>query len=530
MVIAEEKQYRLAVGTLAAFALGYAWLLFAQVGSDSFFDFHTAFLPFLLALIAWLETISMIHLSRQTSTERVWRHFSVGMALWTLAEGIWLYYDYWQEIPLPYPSISDVFWALGYVPIIVGFWWQYQSLNVSVTMPRRIVLGLWTAVLLVVGAFFVHPLLAVANSGGIAPFFLDVVYMLLDIALLTALFWLVLALRGGKLAGAWRWMAFGFALLAASDVMFSVLTWHGLYYPEGETNFWSMATDYVYVMSYALAVLGLYRYRQIYHGVYQVAPAVLAREETGPLQVQNRIIIFTDPYDRIISASPVLADLLGLDTAAAVEGRLLREVLPGLERVEKRLHQERFISEMLVTLRSGSGEAIPARVSALGMYDKEHWQGANILIGLLVSLGVEDRMNTEFQSMADYIAAQSGLLQQEQQQVAAEYLSRVCSAFRAAIQEGKGPTVAEAFSRQLAEALREEGFAVDEVDGRLRLSTRMAVDEYRRGVRFAVQTARDLAADLIGRGAAYDVLRQVHGLLQGRMREVLQQQGLLQEE
>ncbi len=517
------------MGLGITFLVAYAGLLFSEAGSKRFFDFHTTFLPFLTSFVAWLVLMALSNQASGTTTERVWRLFAVGMSFWVLAEGLWFYYGFWQGVELPYPSWGDLFWALGYLPIVFGLWRQYHTLEVSISAPRRAGLVFFLVVLLAIIGFGLHPLVNNLDLTTASQFFLDVVYLLLDITLLAALYLMVSALAGGLLSVAWHWVAAGFALLSLSDAFFSMLTWHGQYYPQGETNFFSLLTDYLYVSAYVVIVVGLLLYHHLMKQSRQLVPAALAKEETGPLQVQNRIVVFTDGHNRIISASPTLAALLGLESVSGVEGRPLREVLPGLERLERRLQHEGFVSEMLVTLKTGQGAPVPARVSGLGMREGDRWQGANILIGLLVSLGVDDAMNEEFRSMADYIASRAGILRQEHRSVVDDYLNQALSAFHTAVMLSKGPAVAEGFQRHVEVSLREAGYPVEERDAKMVFSDRLPQDEYLRGVRQAIEIAMQRAVELLGRGGAHAALRQVKQNMRGRAREILQQQGLLRD-
>ncbi len=529
---AEKQHNHWWLGGIVAFSLIYAWLVFAAVGSEDFFDLHTDALPAIFALGGWVVVISMVRLGQNTKIERAWRLLAWGISFWLMADVIWVYEYYFLPIATDMPALSDVFWAAGYVPVILGFWWQYRALNVRLSISRRAFLAAVFTGVFILGAFVFHPLYISGRMGLSAKLWLGVWYLVMDMLLVLVLSFLFMAVRGGRLAVAWRWVIAGFALLAFADVLFALLLGHEMYYAPGKNQFWSLFADYIYVQSYFLIFVGLVRYRQIYVSAYQVKPLALAREETGPLQIQNRIVIFTDPEDRIISATPVLADLLGLQTTAEVEGQPLRDVLPGLAKMEERLHEERFINEMLVTLQAADGRSVPARVSALGSYDRYgQWMGGNILLGLLVSLGVEDRLNAEFQNMAHYIAEQTGLLQQEEEQVAREYLNRLLLAFRAAILERKGEMVADSFVRNLVAQLRQQGYPVElKEDGQVSLMGKLSTDEYWHGVMLALEHINTSAADLIGHGATRDVFRQVNASChQGRMKEILLERGLLQE-
>jgi len=50
----------------------------------------------------------------------IWLSFALGMLLWFLGEVGWAYYTMVVGIEVPYPSIADVFWLAGYLPLFLA--------------------------------------------------------------------------------------------------------------------------------------------------------------------------------------------------------------------------------------------------------------------------------------------------------------------------------------------------------------------------------------------------------------------------
>ena len=57
-----------------------------------------------------------VNLKNRIST--VWLGYTLGMLLWFLGESTWAVYALWYNIPNPFPSLADVFWLAGYVPLL----------------------------------------------------------------------------------------------------------------------------------------------------------------------------------------------------------------------------------------------------------------------------------------------------------------------------------------------------------------------------------------------------------------------------
>jgi len=51
---------------------------------------------------------------------KIWLCFAFGMLLWFLGELGWTVYTMVLNVEIPYPSIADVFWLSGYVPLFIA--------------------------------------------------------------------------------------------------------------------------------------------------------------------------------------------------------------------------------------------------------------------------------------------------------------------------------------------------------------------------------------------------------------------------
>src|SRR5690242_7536564 len=53
----------------------------------------------------------------QEVSKKVWGLVALGIVLWALAEAMWAYYELVLRVEMPYPSIADLLWFAGYVPL-----------------------------------------------------------------------------------------------------------------------------------------------------------------------------------------------------------------------------------------------------------------------------------------------------------------------------------------------------------------------------------------------------------------------------
>jgi hypothetical protein len=159
----------------------------------------------------------------------IWMCFTVGMTLWFLGELSWAIYTFLLNVEIPYPSIADIFWLGGYIPLLIALF-VYSRLFVSVLSNRK--KALIAAIIIILGvlvsAALIIPIMGVEEN--LAILIIDLAYPLLDIALLSmALVGLAIFQKGG-LGKSWLWIILGIMLNVAGDMIFSYTTAQGTYY------------------------------------------------------------------------------------------------------------------------------------------------------------------------------------------------------------------------------------------------------------------------------------------------------------
>jgi hypothetical protein len=159
----------------------------------------------------------------------IWVCFTAGMALWFLGELSWAVYAFLLNVEIPYPSIADVFWLGGYVPLLLALL-VYCRLFASVLSKRTI--ALITAAICILGVLvsvaLIVPITGVEEN--LATLAIDLAYPLLDIALLSMALVGLAIFQKGNLGKSWLWIILGILFNVAGDMIFSYTTAQGTYY------------------------------------------------------------------------------------------------------------------------------------------------------------------------------------------------------------------------------------------------------------------------------------------------------------
>lgn len=192
---------------------------------------------------------------------RVWFYLMAGIALWAIGEIIWAYYETLLNRDTPYPSVADIAWVLGYIPLVMAMIIRLRSLH---TLPEQqqtlISSGIFAVLALVALIFVVGPILFAEDYDSRFEQFIDILYPLGDLALAYTAMLCMAALAGGLLSRTWLLIASGFLLLTISDLLFAYATWNDLYTIEtGDAPSLLRAfIDLTYVLGYLLIGYGIY--------------------------------------------------------------------------------------------------------------------------------------------------------------------------------------------------------------------------------------------------------------------------------
>ena len=170
---------------------------------------------------AWAAT-------RARGKERLgWTLMSISAGLWAAGELVWSYYEVWQQVTVPYPSLADAGF-LGAVPFAIGgirAFWSDAARGTSASW-RVWFDGLIVAIALTCTAW-AFGLREVYESNS-STRLLDLAYPVTDIVVGTVL---ILAIRRAthQQAGKMAFLLAGIACYSVADSAFAYLSAHGTY-------------------------------------------------------------------------------------------------------------------------------------------------------------------------------------------------------------------------------------------------------------------------------------------------------------
>jgi len=213
--------------------------------------------PTACAFVAFLCSYSCLRrygFSHRLDFGAIWLFFTIGTGLWVVAESTWAFYYFALNIAVPYPSVADVFYTGGYLPIIVGLLGYVDTFKVALTRRRlgyaTVVIGCGVSLALI----FVIP---VELSQNVSPlkFITDMSYPVLDLVLVSLSALSLAIFSGGRIAK-W-WMLFGAAatLYVIGDEYFLYQIAQGTYY-NGSVD------DLIFLLGYLTFAMSFYTHRK----------------------------------------------------------------------------------------------------------------------------------------------------------------------------------------------------------------------------------------------------------------------------
>lgn len=246
-----------AVATLswAAFALIYLLDLTGDQGRPWLTNVSTF-------VAAWIGVYLAYRLWRSYAPaetgRRVWLAMFIGLLLWAVGEGLWLYFDLRQGSDVPYPSLADLAWTVGYFPLAIGLWLRYSSLGVRPGLGQWLALALICMVGVVAVRYVLWPILTYPGYDRPIEQILNVSYPVGDLVLLVGAVLVAGAVWGGRLSIPWLMISLGVAVLSLSDLFFSYTTWNEIYIPDGPVNAPTALVDLPYLAGDLAIALGAY--------------------------------------------------------------------------------------------------------------------------------------------------------------------------------------------------------------------------------------------------------------------------------
>ena len=210
-------------------------------------------LPTACALSAFLCSLSCLRrygFSGRLDFGAIWLLLALGTGMWVVAESTWAVYYFVVHVELPYPSLADVFYAGGYLPIIAGLVGYLDTFHVALSR-RRVGYALFgIAAAVVLALLFVLPVELGQNLSSIN-LLTDMLYPVLDLALLSLAVLSLAIFAGGRIATWWVLFGAGATLYVIADEFFLYQVANGTYY-NGSVD------DLIFLLGYLTFAMAFY--------------------------------------------------------------------------------------------------------------------------------------------------------------------------------------------------------------------------------------------------------------------------------
>jgi hypothetical protein len=199
--------------TLALFEDKFALLVF----TDLSINVAAAAALSLSLLIVYKQKLGGLH-------GKTYAAFALGLVMWFAAELIQTYYEIGTEEEVPFPSVADALWLLGYGPFGYHLFVTHRFFNRS-AKPHTFVLVVATTA----GIFGSMVPITVLNSSLVeddpVTLFVNVAYPALDAALIVPAIMMFSILRKGKLGAApWVLLSASILIIAVADSAFGYIS------------------------------------------------------------------------------------------------------------------------------------------------------------------------------------------------------------------------------------------------------------------------------------------------------------------
>ena len=189
--------------------------------------------------------------ARGGGMSRAYLSYSLGLLCWVLGESTWTLYSVLLQARVPFPSLADLFWLVGYIPLLLALLWQAWPFRDWFNPRKRIMLSLGTCVMAAVILTQTVPFILRQNENALATI-VGVAYPILDTLLLSVAIPVFILFRRGTY---WRPMLFvllGIMFQLIGDLLFAQSALSGSYYPGSPA-------DLIFDFSYLLLALGFYK-------------------------------------------------------------------------------------------------------------------------------------------------------------------------------------------------------------------------------------------------------------------------------
>lgn len=193
----------------------------------------------LAPLMAGLAVFSAVFAMRRyweswrSRLSKIWICFTFGMIFWFLGETVWAIYVLILNVEIPYPSIADVFWLMGYIPLFIAID-LYVRLFRHALSKKMYAISATVVSIVSIALFAILTPPIIAAEEDVLTLSISLAYPILDLilfseAILGVLIFTVTRLKS-KIGVAWLFINAGIFMNVVGDILFSYATSQNTYF------------------------------------------------------------------------------------------------------------------------------------------------------------------------------------------------------------------------------------------------------------------------------------------------------------
>ena len=509
--IFSNRSFRITAIIIAAVILSILILNIFIIGGDTFVINFNSSLNSPLAIIITISAVGLWHLmSAERHNRLLWLGILIGWSMWALAETIWaVYLILGQEVP--YPSLADLFWIAGYLPMGVGLITRIRTIPVKPSRSQNLLIfGVSTAMVLVTFFFVILPILQYFDPQRLLESILNITYPLADLFLVIVCLRLLFTYEEGDYGFGWRLLTIGFIFMTVSDLIYSYAVWQEVYYPDMKATMLStLAVDVPYTVSYLLWFLGIFALRILLKETSNVSPEV----KINRVRNYGHILIYTRNDDTVFDVSPNYDHFF---KTADIKGRSLADVLTISEHagnsINMNIHQQGEITDFSIQIPDRSGNMHDAWLCGVAVLNTQQgFMGANLLLRILVDdLAFDEILNHDSRRMVQFILNKSGSNYRAEigRFLSDYYLYYLRSLLDMASHQG-GDIMSQGLLDKLSETVHAKNWPLEFNPRTILESSNYPFELLREALPTLLETAKKFVSDLTGVGIVEDKMREL---------------------
>jgi hypothetical protein len=220
--------YKIALALMVGLALIYA----LQSYYPEFMSFFSnAFPPVIAGAAVVVSGISLQKYwrKREERFSMIWLLFTIGLFSWFVGESVWMGYTLIWNVEVPYPSVADAFWIVGYIPFFFALYFYVKIFGTALSK-KMLATALAFTIFLASAISFTLITPVIGSEEDTLTLAVDFAYPLLDVALLSISFLGLLIFMNGKVGKSWLLINLGIFMNVCGDILFSYTTLQETYY------------------------------------------------------------------------------------------------------------------------------------------------------------------------------------------------------------------------------------------------------------------------------------------------------------